>query len=283
MVGEVLAQLSPKPGGLSVDGTLGGGGHAASLLEASSPDGRLVGIDLDPGSLALAETRLERFHGRFTLLRGNFADLPVLLSDFGPVDGVLLDLGVGSHQLDDPARGLSFSKDGPLDMRLDPEGGPTAEEIVNRFPEAELIRILQEGGEARFARRIARRICRVRGTKPLKGTAALADIVTGAVPRRGRIHPATRTFQALRIAVNRELENLAEALMGLPEVLAPGGRAVVISFHSGEDRLVKHAFKDGARRGLWEILTAKPRTPDPAEREANPRSRSAKLRAVVRR
>jgi len=280
MVGEVLRHLCPGPGKVIVDGTIGAGGHAASILEASAPDGFLVGLDLDPGALESAESRLSPYRGHYRLLRGNFAALPSLLADRIPVDGVLLDLGVNSEQLDDGSRGFSFSAEGPLDMRLDPEGEETAAGLVNRASEKELIRILREYGEEWYARRIVRRICLARARKPLKGTGELADIVRGAVPRRGRIHPATRTFQALRIAVNRELENLAEALMELSEVLAPGGRAVVISFHSLEDRLVKHSFRDGARRGVFEILTAKPEIPTTEERSMNPRSRSAKLRAV---
>jgi 16S rRNA (cytosine1402-N4)-methyltransferase len=279
--GEAIRCLSPAPGGVYLDGTVGEGGHAEALLEASSPGGRLVGIDLDPGALARAAPRLERFAGRFELLRGNFRDLPALAGRRAPFQGILLDLGMSSCQLDDPARGLSFRLDGPLDMRLDPEGeGPTAADLVNGLPELELRRVLRDFGEERFAGRIARRIVAARAENPLKTSSELADLISRTVYRRGRIHPATRSFQALRIAVNREMENLEAALAAMPALLAAGGTAAVISFHSLEDRRVKRAFRAWAAAGAFEILTPKPRVPGAAERGANPRARSAKLRAA---
>ncbi|MHC5036651.1 MAG: 16S rRNA (cytosine(1402)-N(4))-methyltransferase RsmH [Planctomycetota bacterium] len=280
LTGEVLHTLSPSRSGIYVDGTVGDGGHASAILESSGPDGFLLGIDLDPFALERAEARLGPYRGRYHLQQGNFADLPSLIGDRGPVDGILLDLGVSTPQLEDPSRGFSFAREGPLDMRMDPGGPMTAATLVNEWPEADLFRLLKDFGEERYARRIARRICRSRGENPLKSTVELADIITGAVPRRSRIHPATRAFQAFRIAVNREMENLSGALAALSAVLKPGGRAVVISFHSLEDRQVKRSFREGARQGIFEILTPRPLTASPEERAAHPKSRSAKLRAV---
>ncbi|MHC4599439.1 MAG: 16S rRNA (cytosine(1402)-N(4))-methyltransferase RsmH [Planctomycetota bacterium] len=280
MMEEVLRLLSPRPGDRIVDATVGAAGHAAAILRAVGSEGRLMGVDLDPRALEEARPVLAETGFPFDLVHGNFADLPSLLSERTPLDGVLLDLGVNSAQLEDPERGFSFLRDGPLDMRMDPGGPVTAESLVNELPEEALTRILSAFGEERYARRIARRICAARRGNPLKRTASLADIVSGAVPRRGRFHPATRTFQAIRIAVNGEMENLDAALKALPEVLRSGGRAVVISFHSLEDRAVKRAFREGSREGAYELLTRKPLTPTREEIEANPRARSAKLRAV---
>jgi 16S rRNA (cytosine1402-N4)-methyltransferase len=281
----VLAILRPIPDGLYLDLTVGTGGHAEGILEASGPTGRLVGLDRDREVLPLARERLARFGSRVRLLHADYRDLRAVAAAEGleAWDGALLDLGVSSVQLDDPARGFAFSHPGPLDMRMDRAGGgATAADLLRDLPEAELSRILREYGEERWARRIARRIVAARAVTPLTRTDALAEVVAGAIPRRAwprRIHPATRTFQALRIAVNRELEGLAEALAAAIHGLRPEGRLVVIAFHSLEDRIVKQVL-----RGSPEvtILTKKPVTPGPEEVAANPRARSAKLRAARR-
>jgi len=277
----VLQWLRPTPGGVYVDATVGAGGHAERLLEASGPSGTVVGIDRDPEALEVARHRLARFGGRVQLVHGNFAALKTLLHGLGlrEVDGVLFDLGVSSLQLQRPERGFSFHFPGPLDMRMDPGQPQTAADLVNRLSEAELADLLRRYGEEPFARRIARSIVRRR---PLRTTTELVEAVQAAVPRSRwprRLHVATRTFQALRIATNRELECLEEALGQVPEVLRPGGRAVVISFHSLEDRLVKRAFQSDPR---LRPLTRKPVRPDAEEVRANPRARSARLRVAER-
>lgn len=282
LVGEVLEALGPASGRTVIDATVGGGGHAYRILETSPPSGRLVGVDRDAAALLVARETLAPFAGRFTLLRGNFADLSEVASSHLPASGILLDLGLSSLQLQDESRGFSFLSGGPLDMRMDPSLETTAADLVNRLPEAELARILFEYGEERRSRAIARRIVRARAEKPLKSASELADIILGVAPRRGRIHPATRSFQALRIAVNGELENLDRALEALAGWLEPGGRAVVIAFHSLEDRRVKQAFRDGEKSGIYRRLTRKPVVPTAEEIDANPRARSAKLRAVER-
>ena len=267
------------------DGTVGGGGHAAALLEASAPDGMLLGVDRDGEALAVAADRLRPFGPRARLVHGDFRELPALAraAGLGPFDGILLDLGVSSLQLADPSRGFSFARDGPLDMRLDRAApGPTAADLVRRLPESALLAILRDHGEERWARRIARALVAARERTPIATTAELARLVARAIPRRAwppRIHPATRTFQALRIAVNRELEGLGEALEAAAGLLGPGGRLAVISFHSLEDRAVKHGFRRLAAGGMV-VLTPKPVTPTDAEVAANPRARSAKLRAI---
>jgi len=264
-----------------VDATVGAGGHAERLLEASGPSGRVVGIDRDPEALEVARHRLARFGGRLQLVHGNFAVLKMLLDKLGlrEVDGVLFDLGVSSLQLQRPERGFSFQLPGPLDMRMDPGQEQTAADLVNRLSEVELADLLRRYGEESFARRIARSIVRRR---PLHTTTELVEAVQAVVPRSRwprRLHVATRTFQALRIATNRELECLEQALGQLPEVLRPGGRAVVISFHSLEDRLVKRAFQSDPR---LRALTRKPVRASAEEVRANPRARSARLRAAER-
>lgn len=285
LLSQVLAFLRPIPDGLYLDLTVGTGGHAEGILEASGPTGRLVGLDRDREVLPLAGERLARFGSRVRLLHADYRDLRAVAAAEGleAWDGALLDLGVSSVQLGDPARGFAFSHPGPLDMRMDRAGGgATAAEFLRDLPEAELSRILREYGEERWARRIARRIVAARAVAPLTRTDALADLVAGAIPRRAwprRIHPATRTFQALRIAVNEELEGLAEALGAVVQGLRPGGRIIVIAFHSLEDRIVKQVL-----RGSPEVtvLTKKPVTAGPEEVAANPRARSAKLRAARR-
>lgn len=280
---QVLAFLRPIPDGLYLDLTVGTGGHAEAILEACGPSGRLVGLDRDPEVLPLARERLARFGPRVRLLHGDYRALGTLAGAEGLTawDGVLFDLGLSSVQLDDPGRGFAFSRVGPLDMRMDRAGGgTTAAELLRALPEQELSRILREYGEEWWARRIARRIIAVRAAAPLTQTDELAGLVAGAIPRRAwprRIHPATRTFQALRIAVNRELDGLAEALGVAAAGLRPGGRIVVIAFHSLEDRIVKQALRGNPS---LTVLTKKPVPPGPEEVAANPRARSAKLRAA---
>jgi len=277
---EVLQFLTPAPGQLIVDATVGLGGHAKLLVERVAPTGRIIAMDRDAAMLDLARKSLEGFP--ITFMHGNFEDLPAALENLrtGPVDAVLADLGVSSAQLDDPARGLSFQEEGPLDMRLDPTAGESAGDLVNRLPERDLADIFWQYGEERFSRRIARRIVEERKRQPLTTTTQLAELVRRVVPRwRGRksIDPATRTFQALRIAVNDELRALDRFLAGLPECLKAGGRAAVISFHSLEDRRVKQTFRN---KEIWKELTRKPVQASDEEVLNNPRARSAKLRVA---
>ncbi len=292
-----LDLLAVRSGGVYIDGTVGGGGHARAILAVSAPDGRLLGLDRDPAALEAARERLAPFGARATLRRGSFARLRELAEGFAPADGVLLDLGLSSLQLADPARGFAFSREGPLDMRFDPgAGGPTAADLVNSLSVNELVERLYRYGEEPQARRIAEAIVSAR---PLTTTTALARVIEQAAgPRRGPIHPATRTFQALRIAVNEELQALEAALPQALEVLRPGGRLVVISFHSLEDRLVKQFMQREAKdclcppelpvcacghRAQGRALTRRPRQPEPAEVAVNPRARSARLRAFEKR
>jgi 16S rRNA (cytosine1402-N4)-methyltransferase len=278
---EVLTWLDPRPGGLYVDATVGTGGHAEAILERILPGGRLVGLDRDPEALAVARRRLERFGEAVQLVQANFADLHYVLRALGiaRVQGVLMDLGVSGLQLAAPHRGFSFRLAGPLDMRMDPASPVTAADLVNRLSEKELAELLRRYGEEPFAPRIAREIVRRR---PLSTTQELREAILRAVPRRAwprRVDVATRTFQALRIAVNRELEALEQALPQAAEVLGPGGRLVVISFHSLEDRIVKHTLR---RAKSLRVLTPKPIRPSPEEVRRNPHARSARLRAAER-
>jgi 16S rRNA (cytosine1402-N4)-methyltransferase len=293
MVHEVVTALACRPGGTYVDATVGAGGHAAAILEASGPSGFLVGLDRDREILALAAERLAAYAGRFLLVHANFADLADVLAREGgePVDGVLVDLGLSSLQLDRAERGFSFRVDAPLDMRMDRDEEGTALDLVRDLDEEELARVIFEYGEERKSRRIARAICRERERGELT-TLRLAETVAGAIgwggPRGHRIHPATRTFQALRIAVNREIEALTAVLQALPGMLAPGGRACILSYHSLEDRAVKRTFREWAHHGVagsaaeFTVLTRKPLRPSEEEVERNPRSRSARLRALLR-
>ena len=272
MVREVIGFLGGR--GTVVDMTLGAGGHAEALLSAGV--GTLVGIDRDPRALALAGDRLAAFGGRFHPVRARFSEVDEDIVE-GPVDGVLFDLGVSSMQLDQPERGFSFREAGPLDMRMG-DDGPTAADLVNELPEAELADLIFEYGQETKSRRIAAAIVRARSRAPVEGTDELAGIIVSAVGRRpGGPHPARRTFQALRIAVNREIEELAASLPQAVDLLAPGGRVVVIAYHSLEDRIAKRTFREDGRLA---VLTKKPLRPSQAEVEANPRSRSAKLRAA---
>jgi 16S rRNA (cytosine1402-N4)-methyltransferase len=266
-----------------IDATLGGGGHARLFAERLGPDGLLIGVDQDESMLALARQRLQGLPVRF--VHGSFADIGEVLEELAlpAVDAVLADLGISSDQLDDPARGLTFQVEGPLDMRMDRSRGEPAGDLVNRLSERELADIFWRYGEERFSRRIARRIVEARQRGPLETTLQLAELVRRCIPRpKGRRHgidPATRVFQALRIAVNGELDALERFLAGLPACLKPGGRAAVISFHSLEDRLVKQAFRN---REVFEQLTRKPVVASDEEIRGNPRSRSAKLRVARR-
>ncbi len=281
---EALRWLAPRSGGRYVDCTVGAGGHAEALLEASAPDGELLGLDRDEAALRLATARLARFGARVTLRHAPFSEVGSVVRDvFGsPVDGLLADVGVSSMQLDRPERGFSFLREGPLDMRMDTSSGPTALQLLQRTPEPEIARILRDYGEERRARRIARALKTAVRAGRLRTTVDLRREVLGVLgaPRPGRIDPATRTFQALRIAVNDELGELRALLAALPEVLADGAVAVIISFHSLEDRLVKHAFREDRR---LEVLTRRPTTASEPEVRRNRRARSAKLRAVRRR
>jgi len=281
LLAETMELLAVRPGGFYVDGTVGLGGHAAEILQRSAPDGRLLGLDRDGETLALAAERLAAFGERAALRQADFRELPELAEGRG-ADGIVLDLGISSAQLDDPERGFSFQADGPLDMRTDRRFGETAAEIVNRMPERELADLLYALGEEPASRRIARAIVEARRSTRIRTTLELAAIVRRAAPKsRPGLHPATRTFQALRIRVNRELEGLGDALSRIAKTLAPGGRLSVIAFHSLEDREVKNAFRALAAEG-FAVLTKKPLRPAPAEVRENPRSRSARLRGVVR-
>lgn len=274
---ETLRLLDPKPGQTWVDATVGGGGHSRLIAATLGASGRLIGFDQDPTMLELARPRLDGLPA--TLVRANFDQLPDVLANLGigRVDGLLADLGFSSDQLAEANRGLSFRDDGPLDMRLDPNSGQSAADLVNAMSEAGLAEVFFEFGEERHSRRVARRIVERRKEKPFATTGELAELVRRCVPRSGAIDPATRVFQALRIAVNDELGSLERLLASLPRVLKPGGRAGIISFHSLEDRRVKQAFRTAS---LWQPLTKKPVEAGEAESARNPRARSAKLRVA---
>jgi 16S rRNA (cytosine1402-N4)-methyltransferase len=283
LLAEVLELLAVRPGARYVDGTLGLGGHARRILEASAPDGRLLGVDRDPEALQLAEERLAPFGDRVELLNADFRELPERLKQRREEpDGILLDLGIGSHQLDSPDRGFSFREDGPLDMRLDRSRGEPASAVVNGMSAVELADLIYRFGEERASRRIASAIVAARRIGPIATTGELARVVRRAAPRGRPGHdPATRTFQALRIHVNRELEDLEHAVVALAGSLAPGGRLAVIAFHSLEDRPIKHAMRALARGG-YRALTRKAVQASSEERSRNPRSRSARLRGIER-
>jgi 16S rRNA (cytosine1402-N4)-methyltransferase len=295
---EVIEALQPHSGGLYLDATVGAGGHATALLQASAPDGQLFGLDQDKSALEIAERQLAQFGRRVHLFHANFDRLAQVVKahQIPKADGILLDLGVSSMQLDQPERGFSFHADGPLDMRMDATTGPTAADLVNRLPEDELANLIYRYGEERQSRRIARAIVKAR---PLERTVELARIIAKASgsgqSSRAKIHPATRTFQALRIAINDELGALERALPQAIECLKPGGRLAVISFHSLEDRIVKNYFKQESQdcicppeqpvctcrhKATIDIITKRPITASLDEIDANPRARSAKLRVV---
>ena len=305
---KVIDFLNPKSDGVYIDGTVGLGGHSAAILEASAPNGRVIGIDLDVEALTIAKDRLHVFGERYSLTNGNFAEMDALLEtrhSVHAVDGILLDLGVSSLQLDAPHRGFSFNHTGPLDMRMSPRQVLnnereaeilTAMQVVNDSPLDVLVDIFKRYGEERFAKRIARRIIQTRRETPITTTTQLAEIVKRTVPKGvSKIHPATRVFQALRIHINAELENLEMGLDAAIQLLKPGGCLCVITFHSLEDRIVKHRFQTCARACVCppktpicicehtaslEILTKRPILPDAVEVQHNPRARSAKLRVA---
>ena len=281
-----MTLLEPQRGGVYVDGTLGGGGHAAAVLARAPQSSRLLGIELDPAAIAAADAVLAPYAPRYQIVRGNYADMAGMCRRAGVdgVAGILLDIGVSSHQLDTPERGFSFKFPADLDMRLDPDAPVDAAHIVNTYSEVDLADVIFRYGEERASRRIAKLIVAQRKSAPITTTTELADLVAHALGgKRGKIHPATRTFQALRIAVNGELDVLTTVIPAALELLAPGGRLVIISFHSLEDRIVKHAFRDVCAQSLvrrYRLLTKHPLTASDAELAANPRSRSAKMRAI---
>ena len=295
---EVLDALAPRSGKSYLDGTVGAGGHAEGILKASAPQGRLLGLDLDPEALAISRQRLFAFQGRVILRQASYRDAATVLREigWGSVDGILLDLGVSSMQVDQPERGFSFRESGPLDMRFNPAGGTTAADLVNLLDERSLADLIYEFGEERYSRRIARAIVAAR---PFQTTGKLVEVIEKAVPSGydPHLHPATRTFQALRIATNQELETISEALPALTGCLAPGGRIAIISFHSLEDRLVKQYFRQESKdcicppgqpvctcghTATLKVLTRKPISATEQEINGNPRSRSAKLRVAER-
>lgn len=290
---EVIGLLCPagRPAGrkVLVDCTVGAGGHCEAILTAADPDATMTAIDVDPANLRAAKGKLARFQGRVRYFQANFSELPAVMTAAGlqAVDAIVADLGLASTQLDDPGRGFSFTADGPLDMRMDDRLDRTAAELVNTLGEKLLADLIYANGQERYSRRIAKAIVAARKADVIRTTVQLAGIVQRAYPaatrktRRG-VHPATRTFQALRIAVNDEMGHLDRLLGVLAGCLAPGGRAAIISFHSLEDRRVKHAFAALAEQGLATVLTRKPIVAGQRERMCNPRSRSAKLRGMER-
>jgi 16S rRNA (cytosine1402-N4)-methyltransferase len=299
---EVIESLRCGPGGIYVDGTVGGGGHACEILRHSAPDGLLIGLDVDDDALQESEERLRPFGSRKILVKGNFADIDTILASLNirEVDGILLDLGVSAHQLKTANRGFSFSLNAALDMRMDQSGGLSALDVINTFPEKELESIIKDYGEEMMAARIVKRISMRRKTSPIETTAELADVIVKALPspfKARKIHPATRTFQAIRIYVNNELLNLHNAVNRGVDVLRKSGRFSIISFHSLEDRIVKDGFRSWDkgcicppslpvcachRKAKLKVLTRKPITPAASEIEYNPQARSAKLRAAER-
>ena len=292
---EIIKALRPRPGEHYVDATVGAGGHAWGVLNASGPNGTLLGLDIDPQALAIAGQRLSGFQGRFTLVLASYTTLLHQLEQLGweGVDGIVIDLGVSSMQLDTPERGFSFRADGPLDMRFNPAGEITAATLVNTLPEAQLAELIWRYGEERLSRRIAKAIC---GARPFETTGQLAAVIRGAVKgSRERIDPATRTFQALRIAVNQELRAVEDFLPQAVSALKPGGHLAVIAFHSLEDRIVKHYFRQESRdcicppgqpvctcghKAVLKEVNRRPIIADQTEIETNPRARSARLRII---
>ncbi|MBR2531769.1 MAG: 16S rRNA (cytosine(1402)-N(4))-methyltransferase RsmH, partial [Lachnospiraceae bacterium] len=287
-----------RPNGIYVDGTLGGAGHSFEIVRRLSLDGRLVGIDRDEAAVEAAAKRLEPFADRVTIVRGNYLDTPSILQDLGigSMDGMLLDIGVSSHQFDEADRGFSYREDAPLDMRMDRRDQITAADVVNGYSEAELFRIIRDYGEDQFAKNIAKHIVIYRQNKPVETTLELSEIIRGAIPakmREGKGHPAKKTFQAIRIEVNHELEILKDSIDSLIDLLAPGGRLCIITFHSLEDRIVKNAFRTAeypcicpkdfpvcvcGRKPKGKVITRKPVTASAEELEENNRAHSAKLR-----
>ena len=299
---ESISFLNPAPAGLYADLTLGLGGHSEAILESTAPDGRLIAFDKDPEAVRRSTERLARFSGRLTIVRADFRQAAGIIREMGlpPLSGFLMDLGVSTMQLKTAERGFSFSMDAPLDMRMDTEAGETASDLVNGLSEREIEDIIFKFGEERWARKIARKIVERRSVSPVRTTKELAEIVSSAIPRGAwppKTHPATRTFQGLRIAVNDELGALSEALEDMLGLLGPGGRAVVLSYHSLEDRLVKQKFRDWAAgcrcpkefpvcicggKPRLKVLTTRAAVPEEQETRDNPSARSVKLRAAER-
>lgn len=295
---ETIEQLHVKPDGIYVDGTLGGAGHATEVCRRLGADGRLIGIDQDEEAIAVASKRLSAFSDKVSIVKNNYVHMKQILYDLGveKADGIVLDLGVSSYQLDNAERGFSYREEAPLDMRMDKEQTITAGDIVNQYPEAELFRIIKEYGEERYARNIARNICKRRQEKEILTTWELVDIIRSSMPakaRNGKGHPAKRTFQALRIECNRELEVLREVLDDMVDLLNDKGRICIITFHSLEDRIVKNSFRKNenpctcppdfpvcvcGKVSKGKVITRKPILPSEQERERNMRSHSAKLR-----
>lgn len=287
MIEEAISSLNLKHGSIVVDGTVGGGGHSLQILKMITPAGRMIGIDADASVLKIAQERLKDFSGSFTLVNDNFRNIDRILSkeNAKDLDAILLDIGISSYQIEDTSRGFSIKNNSRLDMRMDPRSGITAYDIVNRYSEKDLSDIIEEYGEERFHNKVARYIVYARQKKPIETTQELALIVRRAVGyryRNSRIDPATRTFQAIRIEVNDELRSLEEGLKSAIFWLKTGGRIVVISFHSLEDRIVKNLFKGYAELGILKIITKKPLTPSQDEVFNNPRARSAKMRVAER-
>jgi 16S rRNA (cytosine1402-N4)-methyltransferase len=281
----MLQLLKPRAGGIYLDGTLGAGGYSEAILTASSPDGVVVGLDLDPGAVERARVRLTGVGERFRPVQGGFQDAREILQSLGidRIDGAVLDLGLSSDQLEAAERGFSFLRSGPLDMRFDPEAPESLADLLDRVTEAELARMIAMYGEEKRSKRIARAILTAHRSGELKSTEDLARAISKSVGfGSGKIHPATRTFQALRIVVNRELENLDRALEEIPGLLNPGGRFCVVAYHSLEDRRVKHSFRDRASsdRAKWVLITRKAVKSTVDEIQANPRARSARLRVL---
>lgn len=300
---ETIENLKIKPEGIYVDGTIGGAGHAVEVCKRLSGSGRLIGIDQDADAIEAARSRLIQYKERVTILRGNYCNLTEMLKQEGiqSVDGILLDLGVSSHQLDDAERGFTYREDVPLDMRMDRRQALSAREVVNDYDEKELYRIIRDYGEERYARNIARHICRARQEQPIATTGQLTEIIRASIPVKARAaggHPAKRTFQAIRIEVNRELEVLQDSLEGMIDFLNDGGRICVITFHSLEDRIVKNIFRKAenpctcppdfpvcvcGKKPKGIVVTRKPVVPSEEEMKTNTRSKSSKLRVFERR
>ena len=298
MLEEVIESLAIKPNGIYVDGTLGGAGHSSEIAKRLGPEGRLIGIDQDGEAIAAATKRLEPYKDRVTIVRSNYAQMCQVLKELGisKVDGILLDLGVSSYQLDEASRGFTYREDVPLDMRMDQRNPKTAADIVNEYSEMELYRMIRDYGEDRFAKNIAKHIVRARAKKPIETTGELCEIIKAAIPakmRAGTGHPAKQTFQALRIELNHELDVLTQSIDGMIDRLAPGGRLCIITFHSLEDRIVKTRFRTNenpcicppgfpvcvcGRISKGKVITRKPILPSEQEMEENSRSKSAKLR-----
>ena len=302
MLEQVIEGLDIKPDGIYVDGTLGGGGHSYEIAKRLVSGGRLIGIDQDEAAIKAAGVRLSEFSDRVTIVRSNYAQMVSVLQSLGieQVDGILLDLGVSSHQLDNAERGFSYMEDAPLDMRMDRRQEKTARDIVNYYSQAELTRIIREYGEDKFAAKIAAKIMASRENKPIETTGELAEIIKSAIPMKYRLtggHPAKRTFQAIRIELNRELGVLEESIEGMLDILSDGGRMAVITFHSLEDRIVKTAFRKAespctcpsdfpicvcGKKSKGFVVSRKPVVPSDEEMERNPRAKSSKLRIFVR-